>query len=92
MSFRNRPTKSTRATLPVLLGVLATLAGCQTTVTRSGVTDAGRGAPFCAVAEPILYSRNDTPETQRQVREHNAVGMGLGCAAFIAVQRGEGAR
>lgn len=48
------------------LGVLLSLAGCQTT-TPTAVTDTS-----CLALEPIRYSLKDTPETQRQVRGHNA--------------------
>jgi hypothetical protein len=60
------------------------LAGCQTATIRSGAIEAAGAAPFCAAAEPIFYSGNDTPETQRQIREHNAVGVALGCSAFLS--------
>lgn len=76
--------RSRRAALPALLSALAMLAGCQTTSTPSAVIERAGAAPFCAVAEPIFYSRTDTPETRRQIREHNAVGMALGCPAFVS--------
>jgi len=74
--------KWTRAAPLVLLSALATLAACQTTPTPSAGIRAVAQAPFCAVAEPILYSSRDTPETQKQIREHNAIGGALGCPAF----------
>ena len=59
-----------------LLSGLLVLSGCQTIQGRSSATSAGLlgRAPFCSVAEPITYSRRDTVETVKQVREHNAVG------------------
>lgn len=65
---------STLASRLALLSVCATLAGCQTTTTPSVATSS---APFCKVAEPILYSKVDTEPTKKQVREHNAVGVAL---------------
>lgn len=38
------------------------MAGCQTVPP----------SVFCEVAQPITYSRNDTPETRAQIVEHNA--------------------
>jgi hypothetical protein len=61
------------------------LAGCQSAAIPSAGIESAGGAPFCAVAEPIFYSPSDTPQTQRQVREHNAVGVALSCASFLAV-------
>ncbi len=59
----NRPT---RTLLPLVALAMASLTGCQTT-TRTGEIKAG-----CLVFDPITYSRNDTPETAKQVRQHNA--------------------
>lgn len=81
--------KSTKAALPVLLSALAMLTGCQSVSTRSAAIDAAGAAPFCAVTEPILYSRNDTLQTQLQVREHNAVGVALGCSGFLATAKSQ---
>ena len=59
----------------VLSSALLMLAACQTpTRTVSAVSSQ---APFCKVAEPILYAVADTAETKKQVREHNAVGVEL---------------
>ena len=80
--------KLTRAARLALLSALATLAACQAAPTPSAGTRVIAQAPFCAVAEPILYSSRDTPETQRQVREHNAVGVALGCPAFAVAREG----
>ncbi len=42
----------------------------QMTCTSSEIqVDAAR---WCVVARPITYSAQDTPETRRQVRAHNA--------------------
>lgn len=49
--------------------VMLTLAGCPlTTRTQTSVIN-----PACQIYEKIRYSRNDTVDTQKQVREHNAV-------------------
>lgn len=32
-----------------------------------------RGANFCEIAKPISWSTKDTPETVREIKEHNAV-------------------
>lgn len=57
-----------------LLGLALALAGCQT---NSSVIETLGRASFCDVAEPIYYSKNDTDETKKQVREHNAVGVAI---------------
>ena len=80
--------KLTRAARLALFSAIVTLAACQTTPTPSAGIRVIAQAPFCAVAEPILYSSRDTPETQRQVREHNAVGVALGCPAFAVATEG----
>ena len=60
-----------------LISGLLTLAACQTIQGRSsGISLLGR-APFCSNAEPITYSRRDTVDTVKQIREHNAVGIAL---------------
>lgn len=60
--------------LLVLLSVSVMLAGCSTiNQTLTAATKRVSGAQFCSVAEPITYSRKDTVDTQKQVREHNAV-------------------
>jgi hypothetical protein len=59
-----------------------TLSGCLRTTTGSVATDAHKilGQPevkpvedsFCRWAEPIYYSKNDTPETVLQIKlKHN---------------------
>lgn len=70
---------STRAGRLALISGLVMLAGCQSikTTPSSGTSAAIGKAPFCSVAEPIFYSRTDTEETRKQVREHNAVGARL---------------
>lgn len=50
----------------LLLGVLLSMAACQTT-TPTAVTDTS-----CTAFEPFHYSRKDTPETIKQARGHNA--------------------
>lgn len=56
--------------IAVLGLVILPLAGCEST---------GSQASFCAAARAIQWSRSDTAETRRQVREHNAVGVALQC-------------
>lgn len=54
------------------------LVGCQTT--GSGGIDGKAMAGivgFCESAEPIYWSKTDSPETVRQAKEHNAVGIAL---------------
>lgn len=64
-------------TLLVLSPVmLATLTACATT-TPFAVTDEERAGDLavivaCTSFKPITYSRDDTVETVRQAREHNA--------------------
>ena len=54
--------------------VLLPLAACQTNF--KGIEVLGHAA-FCDVAEPIYYSKDDTEETKKQVKEHNAVGKAI---------------
>jgi hypothetical protein len=50
--------------LPVILS------GCQTT---TGFAEKNNALLFCQGARPIYWSVKDTPETIKQVKEHNAV-------------------
>lgn len=53
------------------------LAGCQTTgLTGIGATNA---KVVCTPWRPIYYSRNDTQDTQVQVRVHNRTGERMSC-------------
>lgn len=53
------------------------LSACATT-TGSDAIEPIRGAEtFCSVAQPIMWSVNDTDETLRQVKAHNAVWVRL---------------
>lgn len=61
-----------RTMLGMLCGLTLPLAGCQTT-TGSVATE----ATFCGAAKAIYWSKQDTPPTVAQVREHNAVGKSL---------------
>lgn len=56
------------------LAVLSMLTACQT-ATPSGVIDTS-----CLAFEPVTYSRKDTGDTVRQVRQHNAAFVAL-CGA-----------
>lgn len=56
-----------------LASAMILLTGCAR-MTVSGGTDAGVA---CRAFRPIFYSRQDTPESQRQTREHNAVWASL---------------
>ena len=51
----------------LLLTPLLILPGCVTTT-----GSAGNDAVACAAFEPIRWSANDTDETIRQAKEHNA--------------------
>ncbi len=66
--------KSTLAAKLVLISASLMLTGCVTMGTNLGAIS---GAPFCAVAEPIRYSKTDTEVTKKQVRELNAIGKRL---------------
>lgn len=59
----------------VLLAASLMLMGCQTKPPTASVVT--KGADFCKVAQPILYSKDDTEGTKKQVREHNDVGVVL---------------
>lgn len=65
--------------LPLIL-IAAT--ACQTTATRTSAIDT-RAA--CEAFPAISYSRQDTPETRRQIVQHNAAN-----AAVCAATAGEG--
>ncbi|HKJ73894.1 MAG TPA: hypothetical protein VKA19_07235 [Alphaproteobacteria bacterium] len=54
----------TRLAGPLLLAAALSLTGCAKTTPTGGTS--------CIVFGPIRYSQNDTPETKRQVRGHNA--------------------
>lgn len=64
----HEPLRNNRGALKrlALLGALLMLTACQST-TQIAVTDTS-----CQAFEPIRYSRSDTAETVRQVRQHNA--------------------
>ena len=54
-----------------LIAITPILSGCVTTTVSAG-TDV-----FCASAQPISWSINDTDQTIREVKAHNAVGIAL---------------
>jgi hypothetical protein len=56
----------------LLLTLLPILPGCATTTASVG-TD----AVACSAFEPIRWSKRDTEETIRQVKEHNAAWMSM---------------
>ena len=62
-------TKSVATAL--LLALLPILASC--TMTASSETKSA----LCDQFRPVLWSSQDTPDTVRQVKEHNAVGVAL---------------
>jgi hypothetical protein len=62
MSFARRAMRAALLLMPLLI-----LASCATTTASVG-TD----AVACSAFEPIRWSKNDTDETIRQVKEHNA--------------------
>lgn len=59
----------------VCVAVCLMLGACQTKPPTASVVT--KGADFCKVAQPFLYSRSDTEETKKQAREHNDVGVVL---------------
>ena len=61
------------ARLALLLALMTS--GCAATRTTATTTEA-----LCAPWRAITYSgRNDTPQTVRQIRVHNATGAKLAC-------------
>lgn len=44
---------------------------------------AERGATFCEVSNPILWSQKDTPLTVVQIKKHNQTGKDLECPGWI---------
>lgn len=54
-------------TLGTLVGLSLIVAGCSQTTASSGVTRL-----TCTSFPPITWSDKDTPETVRQVKQHNA--------------------
>lgn len=62
------------ANLLMLLLLATVIAGCKTT-DSAGATDAVRVA--CQSFQAIYWSKNDTPETVKQVKEHNAAGKAI---------------
>lgn len=69
----------------VLAGVLAipVLTGCAGTTGSAGTET----AVACRAFAPIRYSREDTAESQRQSREHNAAWAAL-CSTGILPRSG----
>jgi len=65
----------------LLLMTLAILTGCATTTASVG-TD----AVACSAFEPIRWSKKDTDDTIRQVKEHNAAWTAI-CRPYIAGSR-----
>lgn len=66
-----RTTRFERRTTHALMlafGMLA-ITGCKTTDTVAIEPGADT---FCRIARPITWSTRDTPETAREVKEHNA--------------------
>ena len=53
----------------------AILQACATTTASDAPTEGQ--APFCTIAQPILWSVNDTAATIEQIKEHNADGIVL---------------
>ena len=62
-------------TLPLALVATLGPASCTTTTGSGGTDEAQRVA--CGVFQPIAWSRNDTDETIRAVKAHNAAGKSL---------------
>lgn len=60
-------------TCAALAASLTILSGCATT------TATGARSLACGAFEPIRWSAQDTDETIRQAKAHNAAGKALGC-------------
>ena len=58
------------AKISVVLIVLALTPACMTTGSE-GTRPAMTRSIYCEIAEPIRWSREDTVDTVRQVKEHN---------------------
>lgn len=57
--------------------VMLTLSACATLM-GSGATDPEPGADtYCRIAKPITWSAQDTDQTIREVKAHNAAGVAL---------------
>ena len=69
--------------LPALLLPLAMLllTGCSSLTGGKGISDAtvhqATTGVACGAFKPITYSKTDTEETRRQIREHDAVGASI---------------
>jgi len=48
-----------------MLAAASMLAACQTTIPTSAIDTS------CLAMEPITYSRADTADTRKQIRQHN---------------------
>lgn len=63
-----------------LIAATLTLTGCVTTTDGAGTKPRPIDArATCAAWEPMRWSRNDTDDTIRQAKAHNATGRALGC-------------
>ena len=72
----------------MLISSLTLIASCKTTdllAIEHKVTPVldTRGATFCEVAEPIYWSKKDTPDSVIQIKKHNMTGEVLKCPLFL---------
>lgn len=66
--------RSRMLVLPVILLAFALAGTACTRTTATGATEVA-----CGAFEPLYWSSQDTPETIRQAKAHNAAGKALGC-------------
>jgi hypothetical protein len=60
-------------TLPLLLGMMCLLAGCQSILpTNTAATERAVAANTCRAWKPISYSSRDTDQTRLEARANNA--------------------
>ena len=71
-----RLTRSTRLTqLAAMLSGTLLLAGCA----GMTATSASNSRVACGVFKPITWSEQDTDQTIREAKSHNAAGKAIGC-------------
>lgn len=57
----------------MLLAAMPILSACAKMTGSGGIEPVQGADTFCGVAKPIMWSSQDTDETIREVKEHNAV-------------------
>lgn len=56
---------------------MLTLTSCSKTMDTAAINPIQGAQTFCDIAKPITWSSRDTPETIAEVKEHNAVFIGI---------------